>query len=66
MTCGNLCRYMDKIDWTTVKTDLFQRALNVAMSVPLKDISIISVTESTTTQVASKTIAVVMNFCSIQ
>jgi len=53
---------MNKIDWTAAKIDLFQKALHVAMSVPLKDVSIVSVSESTNTQVASKTIAVVTNF----
>jgi len=60
--CGNLYRYMTLTEWTPAKIDLFKKALFDAMSVPLQDIAIVSVTESTTTRLASKTISVVKIF----
>jgi len=51
--------YLTKADFTAAKTNLFLEALNVTMSVPMPDISIVSTTESATAMVASKTIVVV-------
>jgi len=51
--------YLTKADFTAAKTNLFLEALNVTMSVPMPDISIVSTTESAKTVVASKTIVVV-------